>query len=224
MSSKGGTSKFTYTTADGRHVTTTGHLFGWELERGQLPDRSRLRNTCGMLTCQNLDHWEIRHLRSGTLWEQYESMFTRLGPDDCWPWQEKSRDKDGYGLFSYQDPETGKWVVVRATRWAWDKLYQPLKPGMCVCHRCDEPPCQNPAHWFEGTPGENSEDMKLKGRSRGPRTGEGHHNSTLTWEIVEEMRRMHAMGEHTHQQIADHFGADRRHVTDILNGKIWRKR
>jgi hypothetical protein len=194
---------------------------------GPLPEKTRLRNTCGMLTCQSLDHWEIRQLRTGTPWEQYESMFTRLGPDDCWPWQEKSRDKDGYGLFSYKDEETGEWKVVRATRWAWEKLHKrSLKLGMFVCHRCDNSPCQNPAHWFEGTPQANNDDMKLKGRAKsGFGTGENHHkNSWVTWEIVDEMRRMEATGLYTHQQIADHFRGDRRHVTDILNGKIWKRR
>jgi hypothetical protein len=225
LSSKGGTAKFTYTAADGRHVTTSGQKFAWELEHGQLSNGVRLRNTCGMMSCQNLDHWEIRQLRTGTPWEQYESMFTRGGPDDCWPWRKDSRDKDGYGLFSFKDEATGKWVVVRATRWAWEQLYQPLKPGMYVCHRCDNPPCQNPAHWFEGTPRSNNEDMMLKGRGQsGFGVGVSHHNAQLNWEIVEEMRRMHAAGGVTHQQIADHFGRDRRHVSDILAGKIWRKR
>lgn len=225
VSTKGGTAKFSYTTADGRRVDITGHQFGWELKNGPLPTNNRLRNTCGMLTCQNPDHWELRPLRTGTPWAQYESMFIRGLKDECWPWQEKSRDKDGYGLFSYKDEETGKWKVVRASRWAWERMFGPLKPGMYVCHRCDNPPCQNPAHWFEGTPGQNSDDMKIKGRSKGPRTGENHHNNSgMTWETVDEMRRMGATHQYTHQQIADRFGADRRHVTDILNGKIWKKR
>jgi hypothetical protein len=221
-----GHAKFSYIDTDGRHRTTTGQKFRWQLERDPLLEGARLFNTCGLPACQTLDHWEPHQPRVGTLWEQYESMFTRLGPDDCWPWQETSRDKDGYGLFSFKDPEAGKWVVVRATRWAWERLYQPLKPGMFVCHRCDFPPCQNPAHWFEGTPRSNNKDMMLKGRARsGFGTGESHHNAKLTWAIVDEMRLMHAADpELTHQQIADRFHADRRHVSDILAGKIWRKR
>lgn len=225
-SAKGGTAKFSYTSPDGRHVTVTGHQFGWELASGMpLPDGVRLRNTCGMLTCQTVGHWELRQLRTGDLWSQYESMFTRSGPEDCWPWQEKSRDKDGYGLFSFKDEEDGKWKVVRATRWAWERLNGPLEPGIYVCHRCDNPPCQNPAHWFKGTPRANNEDMMLKDRGvSGFGTGENHHNNSwVTWEIVDEMRRMHATQRYTHQQIADHFGADRRHVTDILGGKIWKR-
>jgi hypothetical protein len=38
------------------------------------------------------------------------------------------------------------------------------------------------------------------------------------------MRRMHGAGGVTHQQVADYFGSDSRHVSDILAGKIWKKR
>ena len=41
-----------------------------------------------------------------------------------------------------------------------------IPKGIFVCHRCDNPPCCNPDHFFLGTPKENAQDMADKGRSR----------------------------------------------------------
>jgi hypothetical protein len=39
---------------------------------------------------------------------------------------------------------------------------------MCVCHRCDNPPCVRPDHLFLGTVQENNEDRERKGRGYRP--------------------------------------------------------
>lgn len=77
---------------------------------------------------------------------------------DCWIWT-RCRDRRGYGRFSAKGHR-------RAHRFSWALTNGPIPPGMCVLHRCDNPPCVNPAHLFVGTSNDNVADMMAKGRFR----------------------------------------------------------
>jgi hypothetical protein len=152
--------------------------------------------------------------------ERYQQRFNVGGPDECWEWQERGRDKDGYGILSWR--ENGKHFTVRAHRWGFQEQIRPLEPGEHVLHSCDNPPCQNPAHWSAGTNADNMADMKAKGRGTGPGRGEKHHSTTLTQAQVDEMRRLRVEEGWTHQRIADAFGTSRRNVGRILDGSRWK--
>lgn len=216
---KYGNAKFSYTDEAGSHDINAAR-WAWIEFRSPLTKDDKLANTCGVKHCQELDHWEVKAANLGkTLWELYELKFTKGGPDDCWPWQEKSRDKDGYGIFSYRDKETGKSVTVRATRWAWEQLYGPLDPELFICHTCDFPPCNNPDHWFAGYPAQNSRDMIIKNRQY---QGERHHKAVLARQMVEEMRRLYAAGGVSHRELAVKYGVGKTTVTALLRGKTWK--
>jgi hypothetical protein len=82
------------------------------------------------------------------------------GPNDCWEWQ-AALNVDGYGMFSY----IGR--TYKAHRWIYQYMNnKTLSKSICVCHSCDNPPCCNPSHLWEGTTQENTKDRDLKGRFR----------------------------------------------------------
>lgn len=73
------------------------------------------------------------------------------GADACWPWT-KSLNRKGYGYFDRR----GKRYAAHRVAFGVTRLW--------VLHRCDNPPCCNPRHLFEGTAYDNAHDMIDKGR------------------------------------------------------------
>jgi hypothetical protein len=81
--------------------------------------------------------------------------------DGCWVWS--GGLISGYGRFVVRHG-----LYVRAYRFSYELANGPIPDGLFVCHRCDNPPCVNPAHLFLGTCKDNFEDMRAKGRGRNP--------------------------------------------------------
>lgn len=73
----------------------------------------------------------------------------------CWEWN-GDRDSCGYGMF------TAAYLGFKDAK-AHRVMYQlhvgPLPGGLFVRHKCDNPPCVNPAHLIIGTVLENARDM-----------------------------------------------------------------
>lgn len=70
--------------------------------------------------------------------------------ETCWEWT-ASRDQ-GYGQFGLgRHPATGRYVVTKAHRVAWEMLRGPRNPEMVIDHLCRNRACVNPDHLEEVT-------------------------------------------------------------------------
>lgn len=106
---------------------------------------------------------KCRRRRSPPIRERFWAKVQRNGETECWPWS-GSKKGPGYGSFG-MDGRT--WI---ASRVAWVFTFGQIPKGMDVLHRCDNPPCVNPAHLFLGTDIENTADKLAKGRHRLPKS------------------------------------------------------
>lgn len=133
---------------------------------------------------------------------------TSGGPDACWPWM-GSRTKGGYGEMSI-DGE-----VTYMHRFAWAVLTGSA-PVNHVLHRCDNPPCCNPAHLFLGTPADNAADKVAKGRQqRGERAGVAKLRDADVLIIKQRL----AAGENG-AQLAREYGVTKGTISHIKTGYI----
>lgn len=92
--------------------------------------------------------------------DRFWSKVNRRGPDDCWLWLASLCQ--GYGQIA--GTVDGKRRPVSAHRVAWELTHGAIPEGLSVLHRCDNPPCVNPAHLFIGTQPDNLSDARRKGR------------------------------------------------------------
>lgn len=103
----------------------------------------------------------------------------------------------------------------RAHRVAWERAHGPIPAGMCVLHRCDNPPCVNVEHLFLGTQLDNIADRDAKGRTVAPPS-----RRKLSFGVVAELRAAHAAGA-TQQELANRYGVSRGNVSKIVNGRSY---
>ncbi len=141
-------------------------------------------------------------------------------PSGCWEWLGPRHPK-GYGLVSSQ----GK--TLRCHRVALEaKLGKPLGK-LWALHRCDNPPCCNPAHLFPGTQPDNWADGVRKGRvtiaTKGAKPhhfGERSSQAKVTAQQVREIRARFAAGE-SKTALAKAYGVTLSPINKIILRKTW---
>lgn len=133
--------------------------------------------------------------------------------DVCWPWT-ACRWWSGYGKIGFE----GK--TLYAHRVVWVLTHGPVPDGMDVLHRCDNPPCCNPAHLFLGNHSDNMRDREEKGRHNAPR-GEASGTSKFTEAQVAAIRERWQQGERV-SALAAEFGVVYSTIYVIVTHKRWK--
>ncbi len=137
--------------------------------------------------------------------------------DECWEWN-GSRDGCGYGMKKI----SGKTHRTHRLAWAWangcwDESGVEIPEGMCVLHKCHNPPCCNPDHLYLGTHQDNMDDMHKAGRGVFHK-GESNGKSKLT---ADEVRQIRAASK-TQEALAREFGVQPAAISKIRLGKLWK--
>lgn len=125
---------------------------------------------------------------------------------DCIPWWGAFNAK-GYGILNFRSPRRRR---IGAHRVIWEECFGPIPEGLCVLHRCDNPPCVNPEHLFLGTKGDNNRDAAAKGRSR-----------TRMRLTLEQVRAIRASTK-TQAALGARYGISQSSVSSIQLGKTYR--
>lgn len=119
------------------------------------------------------------------------------------------RNGDGYGLLSG--------VLTHRLAWA---LKHGRMPSKFVLHKCDNPPCINPDHLYDGSHNDNMRDVRERGNNKGTHRGEEHGNNKLTTEQVKDIKRRLANGEKK-SSLAREYGVVQPTIKRIADGSTW---
>lgn len=147
--------------------------------------------------------------KDGTLMAFLRDVVEAPPTDECveWPF---ARSGTGYGDIYFDGRNRGAHVA----SYCLSRGVEPPSFEQCVMHSCDNRLCVNPAHLSLGTRGQNSADMKHKGRStRGARA----RSTKLTEQQVLAIKA----SSETQTALAAKYGVSQPLVSAIKNGRAW---
>lgn len=150
------------------------------------------------------------------------------GPEGtCWEWTQK-RDAWGYGHFVVGNL---RWRHLRASRFAF-YLANKYWPQLLVLHTCDNPPCCNPVHLYEGGNDLNAQDRVNRNRlPRGdkhwsrlkpeyiPKGSKRSFAKLNDWAIV-DIRQSVKNGA-TQVSLAQKYNVSRSLISLVVKERIW---
>lgn len=141
----------------------------------------------------------------------------------CWPWTGELTNK-GYGRFKIYMGRThmGKLHYLRFSphRVALELALGHYLGKSYACHTCDNPPCCNACHLYEGSAKSNMEDRSLRNRHQAPACAEHGMAKLQEWQ-AKEIRFLASLGLFYAHEIAAEYGISRATVGDIAYGRSW---
>lgn len=158
--------------------------------------------------------------------QRFWSKVDIRGPEECWPWK-GTPNSYGYGRFKLREHNPYAHRIAM-------QLHLGRASTLLTCHHCDNPPCCNPAHLFEGSTLDNTRDAANKGRmpkgdkhraTTHPETiprGEKHWKSKLTEDDVRFIREQRASGV-TLEVLGRRFNIGTSGIHKIATRCLWRQ-
>ena len=134
-----------------------------------------------------------------------------LLPEECieWPF---AKIWTGHGFVMFKK-RNGKYAHHGVHRLAFEWYYG-RKPTGRILHTCDNAPCYNPAHLYEGTQKQNM-------RDKYQRSDPGRCGRRLTEDVVREIIAQLRAGL-SQPKIASQFGVSIPTISMIKNGHTWK--
>lgn len=139
----------------------------------------------------------------------------------CWVWTASTTKHGGYGQMQlFQD---GKYIPIRAHRFAWIVANGEIPAGFGLMHCCDNARCVNATHLKVATQLENIQDAASKHRLKLPNLkGDKHPQAKLTEAQILEARKMFNGKHGDLTRIAKHFGIGLSQASRIVGRQAWK--
>jgi hypothetical protein len=147
-------------------------------------------------------------MRKNTDLDFWKRVDTSGGIAACWPWTGRCQPS-GHGVYDHD----GTWDY--AHRYAYRLEFDAIE--LFVLHRCDNPPCCNFRHLYEGTQAQNVKDRDDRGR-RDVR-GERHPRAKLTDAQTVEIRKLYSTGRFTQAELGTQYGVHLSTISNVVRGK-----
>lgn len=142
---------------------------------------------------------ELSQKQKDKFWARVDKS---AGDNCCWPWTKGRCKKRGYGKVNYKNRQ------YKSHRIAYMLSIGPISDGLLICHHCDNPPCCNPSHLYQGNYKTNAEDTIARGRRPIPK------HKRLFESMIPDIAALLAVN--TRAEVAKMFGVGRRTLTSFM--------